>query len=431
MSAASYARDAVAALRDMLYGLCGWTLLAPLAAMVPKRRDWIAVIGRAEGKFLDNTKYFFIDASLQGPPGLRVVHVTGSREVHAQISAAGLQSLRFPSLAAWWFLARCGTAVVDSIEWCERGRCFLLCRARIVQLWHGVGFKRIELDKWRNEARGRKLVASPWLFWLRMLRKRLRGRLPLYDAVVTTSAFYRDNVFRQAFRSRHVLTCGYPRNGFGQSAGKAAELAWLNVDPAAAKNIRPWHAQGRKVVLVAPTFRDTRATPLGLDETRQALLDQFCAEHGYEFLFKFHPYEHGATRIKGTHLHVLGAHSDAYPLFSFLHAMVTDYSSIYMDFLLTDRPIFFLAPDLDDYVTKDRDIQFDFEKMTPGPKLDDWPALLAALQDANDSWKPHREMLRRLVFDDDPQSQATARILDFMLKHHWLNMDNAEQRVPC
>jgi len=431
MSVASYARDGVAALRDMLYGLCGWVLLAPLAALVPRRRDWIAVIGRAEGKFLDNTKYFFIEASLLGPRGLRVVHVTGSDEVHAQVSGAGLESLRSPSLAAWWYLARCGTAVVDSIEWCERWRCFLLCRARIVQLWHGVGFKRIELDKWRNEARGRKLVASPWLFWARMLRKRLRGRLRCYDAVVTTSAFYRDNVFKQAFRSRHVLTCGYPRNGFGQLPGKAAELAWLNVDPTAAAHIRPWHAQGRKVVLVAPTFRDTRATPLGLDEAQQARLDQFCAEQGYEFLFKFHPYEHGATRIKGNHLHVLDPDSDAYPLFPFLHAMVTDYSSIYMDFLLIDRPVLFLTPDLDRYVAKDRDIQFDFDKMTPGPKLTDWPALLAELSSSEDSHRTHRETLKQLAFDGQSQREATARLLDFMLSERWTSPRHIEEGATC
>ena len=425
MSAASYAKDAIAAILDMLYGAFGWIFVAPLAALVPKRRDWVAVIGRGDGKFLDNSKYFFIESALGNSTGLRVVHVTGRDDVHALVSAAGLQSLRFPSLAAGWFLARCGTAVVDSIEWCEQGRCFLLCRARVVQLWHGVGFKRIELDKWRNEARGRRMVSAPWLLWARMLRKRLRGRIPRYAAVVTTSAFYRDNVFRPAFRSRHVLTTGYPRNCFGQLPGDAGRLARQNVDPATMDRVEAWQARGRKIVLVAPTFRDTRATPLGLDAEEQERLDAFCDAHDYEILFKFHPYEHGAADIVGRHLHVLDANSDAYPLFPFLDAMVTDYSSIYMDFLLLDRPIVFFTPDLAQYVSRDRDIQFDFERMTPGPKLDSWPAVLDALRDPSDAWQAHRAELRQLAFDGQPGTGATRRLLDFMVDQGWLQARNA------
>ncbi len=421
MSGFNLLKEAYQITKDIAYGLIGWLFLAPITAAIPKRRDWIAVIGRGDGKFLDNTKYFFIESTLIEAPALRIVNITERADTLAWVQEHGLEAMQFPSLSSWWFLARCGTVVVDSIEWCERWRCFLLCRARKIQLWHGVGFKRIELDKWHNEARGRKFMSSPLVLQARLLRKRLRGRIPRYAAVVTTSAFYRDEVFTSAFRQRYVLTTGYPRNGFGRLPGMARELALRNVDMQVLEQLDTWQTQRRRIVLVAPTFRDTRATPLCLDRERLAQLDAFCDEHGFEFLFKFHPYEKGSSDIHGRHLWVLSTESDVYPLFPFLSGMVSDYSSIYMDFLLLDRPILFLTPDLEQYVARDRDIQFDFESMTPGPKFSDWDALLEGLvKPEAEQWQQRRAELRLKAFDNIDQRSATRRLLEFFGEQGWV-----------
>jgi CDP-glycerol glycerophosphotransferase len=49
--------------------------------------------------------------------------------------------------------------------------------------------------------------------------------------------------------------------------------------------------------------------------------------------------------------------------------MITDYSSIYIDFLLTDRPTLFFLYDYDKYVHEDRDLRSDFERLLTGPIL--------------------------------------------------------------
>jgi CDP-glycerol glycerophosphotransferase (TagB/SpsB family) len=421
MSVADYCKDAVLALWHVLSGVFGWVVIAPLAALVPRNRSWIAVIGRCDGRFIDNCKYFFIDASAMCAPDMRIVYVTEREDVQEAISAAGLEALRYPSFAALWFLARCGVAVVDSVEWCEKGRFFVLIRARLVQLWHGVGFKRIELTKWRSEASGRRFMSSAWVFWLRMLRKRLRGRFPRYDVVVTTSRFYKEQVFEPAFRHRHVLTLGYPRNDFARFTSPRRGLEWGNVDTTVRDRIAGWKSAGKRLVLIAPTFRDTRATPLGLDAKTRELLDTFADEQGYEFLFKLHPYERGLAEISGRHLHLLDGESDVYPLFPFVDVMITDYSSIFVDFLLFDRPVLFLTPDLDLYLKQDRDIQFDFEEMTPGPKCESWRQLIDMLStDVDEDWRDRRQAMRRLAFDDISSAGATKRLLDFMGERHWI-----------
>jgi CDP-glycerol glycerophosphotransferase (TagB/SpsB family) len=411
----------------MAMGIPGWLLLAPLVALLPKRRDWIAVIGRADGQFLDNCKYFFAESAIEHATGMRIAFISERDDVCRLVSNAGLTAYRYPGLQSLSFLLRAGTAVVDSVEWYTKGRCYLLAGTRVVQLWHGVGFKRIEFDKWRNEAKGNRLFSSPALLWARLLSKRLRGRTRKYDAVVTTSVFYRDNVFAPALRSRQVITTGYPRNSFGMLSAAANKLISLNTDAGVRDKLHQWHETGRRVVVIAPTYRDTRPTTLGLTDAIWRQLEAFGEEKGFEFLFKFHPYERqlypggGGAGSRGKHLHVLDPCSDIYPFLPYTDALVTDYSSIYMDYLLLDRPVIFLVEDLEQYLASDRDVQFDFEQMTPGPKLRNWDEVMRSLANPEtDAWKARRNELRKLAFDDTPGSGATARLLAFMRHQGWV-----------
>ncbi|THF64006.1 hypothetical protein E6C76_15695 [Pseudothauera nasutitermitis] len=417
MSASSLWHDTKTNIAEIFSGLAGWILIAPVAALVPRRLDWIAVIGRESGEFVDNTKYFFIDVATDKTNGLRIVHVTGLPEVARAVLDQGFEAMVYPSLRAIWFLMRCGSVVVDSIEWYQKWRRFFLIRARLVQFWHGVGFKRIEFDKWRNEAPGKKILSSRWVLWPRMARRYLYGRAIRFDAVVCTSVFYRDNVFAKAFRSRHLPITGYPRNGFRNEH----PLDWINADITARDKLEVCRSGDRKLVFVAPTYRHTPGVPLGLDPGQITKLDEFCELHGFEFVFKFHPYERGGAAVAGRHLHVLNPHSDAYPLLPYMSCLITDYSSIYMDYLLLDRPVYFLVPDFRQYVSGDREIQFDFESMTPGPKFENWDGLLGGiLQGESAHWQQRRLNLCQLAFDGHPQADSSILLLGFMRDQGWI-----------
>jgi CDP-glycerol glycerophosphotransferase (TagB/SpsB family) len=312
-------------------------------------------------------------------------------------------------------------AVVDSGFWLTRMRRFLLLGAKTVQLWHGVGFKRVGVDKMLHEPRA--WLSSPLMMRLRMINGALNGKLVRYDLMVSPSAFYEREVFRPAFPANHYLVAGYPRNTFGRFEDPALrEAAWLNVDAAVRESLASWIAQDRRIVLVAPTFRDSRATSLGIDTAVAAMLDAWCERNRAELVFKFHPFERGTGGVSGRHLHVCGAATDIYPLLPHTHALVTDYSSIYMDYLLLDRPVVFFVPDLEDYVRSDRQFQFDFDGMTPGPKARTWPQLLSALeaQWRDDGFAAERARLRKLAFDDLDPHAAVPALVAFMRGRGWI-----------
>jgi CDP-glycerol glycerophosphotransferase (TagB/SpsB family) len=407
---------------SLITGVVGWLIVAPVACLVPKRRDWIAVVGRHDGQFLDNAKYFFLQAHVVAPE-YRLVFVSERADVVKLVMEAGRESLRFPSFRAAWFLMRCGSAVVDEASWYRRMRFFLLIRTRIVQLWHGIGCKWIEMQQWRRETGPYGWASHPLALAARVLFYRVIGRRMRYAMVATTSEFYRGQVFEPAFRAHYFPITGYPRNDFALSLkGVDRELAWRNVDGPIATRLAEWVAQGRKLVLVAPTFRDSGAVPMRLDASALEAIDAFGEAHGAEFVFKFHPAEKNADHIRGRHFHLCARDSDVYPLFPYAAALVTDYSSISTDFLWVDKPLLFLIPEGDDYARKDRGLQFAPETMMPGPIVPSWQLLLQALPDAwkNDIHAEERSNLRKRAFDDLAQDEATARILAFMRAQGWL-----------
>jgi CDP-glycerol glycerophosphotransferase (TagB/SpsB family) len=322
--------------------------------------------------------------------------------------------------------------VVDSTDWIRHLRRFLLIRAHVIQMWHGVAFKRIELDKWRHETGRYRWLSGTAMRRFRLFLYRFSGRVVRYAAVCSTSVFYRDEVFEPAFLSRHFPITGYPRNGFAhKSQGKALDLAWHNVDAQVKSRIMEWSDAGKRLILIVPTMRDSLKSPMQLDADSMQELDTFAATHGFEFLFKFHPSERNAQGITGNHLHVCAPNSDVYPLLPHCDALVTDYSSIYMDFLLLDRPVLFLITDGDSYLREDREVQFDPSSMMPGPRLTSWDELLNALvmTPSSDTNGLERARLRKMAFDAMDQSESTIRLLDFMRKQGWLP-NNASSSTP-
>lgn len=384
-------------------GALTWLLCLPLRLLVPRRCDWIAVLGRGDGLFVDNCKYFFIGTQAQ--TSWRTVYITSHIDVTNALHKAETPVLRYPSIRGAWFLLRAGAAVVDTTEWTQRGRRALLAGARVVQLWHGVGFKRIELDRWRMEQ------PSPFLFWLRCTLYRLAGRLIRYDAVLTTSRFYARELFQRAFLSATWLPANYPRNTFGRDPSQAT-LTSISTDREALARAEAWSRAGLRLVLLAPTFRDDGSASLPMSDDEREAIESFCRARGVRFIIKMHPSDRTHVTINSEVAATYRASQDVYPLLGMVDALVTDYSSIYMDFLMMDRPILFHMPDLERYKAH-RDIQFDLEDMTPGPRSTTWKELVSNLDEQwhHDAYRDARARLRAVAFDDHDPADAVGAVL--------------------
>ena len=94
-------------------------------------------------------------------------------------------------------------------------------------------------------------------------------------------------------------------------------------------------------------------------------------------LVRLHPQIHGSARIDGA-VDVTDFKSiNELTLISDM--LITDYSSVCMDFVLLDKPCVFFAPDLDEYASR-RPFYFSYREYVPGEVASDTPELIECIK---------------------------------------------------
>lgn len=173
-----------------------------------------------------------------------------------------------------------------------------------------------------------------------------------------------------------------------------------------------------KVILWAPTFR--RSDYLGYDDSSlEELLILFSEEEydelnenlkQYNFLLivKLHPGQNtnGWNKIKLSNLIIyshkafLEENLNLYKLLPQIDVLLADYSSVYLQFLLLNKPIGFVVPDMEEYAEK-RGFVFENPKdYMPGEIIKskvDMYHFLSDIYKGIDKYKDKREQVRDLV----------------------------------
>jgi CDP-glycerol glycerophosphotransferase (TagB/SpsB family) len=360
----------------------GFSLLAHhLAHLVPREESLWAFGARGGERFEGNAKYLFLHVASEG--GTRPVWISRSEETVRELRAHGYEAHRADSLRGRWTLLRAGTVFVtgtmtDLPLWPTGG-------TRLIQLWHGVTLKRIAADA----PRFAEFSAFDRLSWLYTYRQ--------FDAITLTAARFGE-YFRSAFRTDADLpVTGYPRND-----ALVREVPGEHVcqDVEAHETVAALADDADRLFAYLPTYREGDADPA--EHLDFEALDAFLAERDAAMLVKFHPFNEPAVDAERfDRLQFLPPEFDVYPALRHVDALVTDYSSVYFDFLLLDRPVAFYAYDREEYAD-DSGFHLDYDEVTPGPVAGTFDGLLDALDavvSSPEAYADERERVRRLAFD--------------------------------
>lgn len=265
----------------------------------------------------------------------------------------------------------------------------------IINLWHGVPLKKIALlDP--------NLKKAARIYFKKIFSEN-------YTCILTTSHELIPLMARSfAVSEDKIKVWGQPRNdGLFQKNDCHEILGQLFPDL----------PEYTKTVLYAPTFRDYGQVQLfPFKDFDQKQLEAFLEEKNMLLFIRTHVAEQGsAAPYLGKRIRFLGNEQaeDVTGILNIFDCLITDYSSIYIDYLLTDKPMIFLPYDRQQYLDG-RGMNFDYDDVTPGPKPETFNDFLDALSPKEDFWKSERTRVNRLF--NEIQHPCAADICNKVLK---------------
>jgi CDP-glycerol glycerophosphotransferase len=381
-------------LRNIKKLILGWGIIVPLSYLIPPRKNLVICMVSKDGCFHGNVMFFYLYLHKLKTKDIRYYFFTECKSVYKMLQRSNLPAVYHPTLFSIYTLLRTNVLVTDNTTWRKNYKYYLLFRSKKVQLWHGIGLKRKAFVLDRQARRHLPLKVR--------LDYAIKGKFPLYDLFVSSSEFFTQNAFVKSFRAKRFLESGIPRNDLFFT-NQYDEYLFLSSDQEALAKIKASQADGRKIILYAPTFRDSGGDAVADGALNLSNLSAFAQKHHITFVFKFHPFSKIAYKLD-TYPNIVWYDDlkDIQPVLKIADILITDYSSVYTDYLLLDRPIVFFPYDYEKYTTKDRDLLFDYNWITPGPKCysqDDLEeAITKCLAAANDTFAARRKEIRDLAF---------------------------------
>ena len=221
-----------------------------------------------------------------------------------------------------------------------------------IQCWHGTPLKKLGQDITIIN------YAKSSLSGLRFGYNHESMRL---DYFISPSA-YASRCFISSFNlePQKILELGYPRNDKLSTHEKNNDEI-ERIKKALGISLK------KKVILYAPTWRDNNfcnvrgvhvlSNPLDSKEFVASFPDVVFLYRGHYFT---KPEEKMAEFID------VSAYNNINDLFLVSDALITDYSSLFFDYAILKRPIYFYMPDLDEYGKEIRGFYLDVEKELPG-----------------------------------------------------------------
>ncbi|MGI6778248.1 MAG: CDP-glycerol glycerophosphotransferase family protein [Acetivibrionales bacterium] len=361
-------------------------LVLLVSLMIPKTNRIIVVGGWFGKRFADNSKYFFLYANENKKKlGLyKVIWITRSNKIKEELKRKGYCVYKIWSIQSIWYHLRSRIHLIDQSS--SDINPFFSVRSKRINMWHGFPLKKIGTfmkDCNKNKIRKNNCIL--------VFLDKISTRGFWSDRYILATSKFSASVLGQAFGvpSEKVIVSGYPRN-YELIVNKPIkyisenEIECLNI-------IRSEKERSKSIIGYFPTFRDKRETLIfGIKDNNELheVLDYF-ERLNIKIIGKFH-FADKNDEFKGIYYHKtfvnLPSDADIYTFINEIDILITDYSSIYFDFLLWNRPIIFFPYDLEYYQNEDRGIIFDYDTITPGPKVYNVSELKALFLDGVESF---------------------------------------------
>jgi len=329
-----------------------YRILLLINSLIPKKRSWFLFLSSPD--FSGNPKALF-DYLLKEYPEFDYKWIVSDPRTSEKLKSRGIQSAQEKSFKAllWFFLSK--TIVTSTLH-----RAKIKTKKQIyVNLWHGLPLK---------------VIGNMCPKHLRVKTADLKGPncITISNSQTTTTLLAAClNVTPESMYISGQPRCDELFNPMDRV--KLTDCLGFNELDIA------------KIVIHMPTYRECLGTdknlsnPFGFDGFDLNQWYQFLEKNRILFICKLHPLERipfvKSDENKGCKHFVIfnesflrEQESDLYRLIGCSDLLVTDYSSVYFDYLLLDRSIIFTPTDLEEYKRERGFLLEPYDFWTPGPK---------------------------------------------------------------
>ncbi|PMO99175.1 hypothetical protein BCS96_10265 [Vibrio breoganii] len=334
-----------------LSAVLGWFFYFISFCVRKNKKIW--VFGAWHGqKYADNSKFLFEYCNSLNDDNT-YVWITSNSKILNDLNNNDYLVFHERSLKGIYYQLISGTVfITHSVHADLFGPC-INGGTKIVQLWHGLALKKIMFDTPKLVSNKKRMIDFVFPF--------LNHR---YDYVVSSSEETSD-IFQSAFRieKSNIICSGLPRND-----------AFFKVNSGNSDS-----NEEKYKIIYMPTLRNKNGISVDLFEGfgfDVKKYDDIFGRENIELYIRMHPMNTPPRKIvssinNATNIHI-SHEDDIYDSISNYSCLITDFSSIYLDFILTDKPIIFAPFNFEEYIEEERNLYYDYDEVTYAPYCYDW-----------------------------------------------------------
>lgn len=283
----------------------------------------------------------------------------------------------------------------------------------LIQMWHGIPLKSMGLLD--------KTYSEKWV-------KKDKIIFDETNYYISTSEFYTtllNSTIGQQQNKYRIL--GYPRNDYLIHTD-------LNLD---FEKIFERFNVNNKIIFYIPTFKNGYANRkegnskeenfFGIKNFDMKKFSDFLVSNNLNFIVKLHPFEEKYYKTQISKLNLNNIYfldseilqnnkDDLYKWLGKSDMLITDYSSVYFDYLLTKKPILFINDDEEEYRKTRGFLLEPYNFWTPGPKIKaQYNLEKEILKLLNDPQYYNAERIQMLnIFHKHQDGNYTKRVCEFI-----------------
>lgn len=252
------------------------------------------------------------------------------------------------------------------------------------------------------------------------------------DYILSQSSYFIKTIVRGdgIIKEEQVIPLGFPRNDDLLSDDKNAN-AFLNRYGSGKKVFwLPTYRKNKNMKGVDDPFYDTGlqynyAVPCIETKKQIVELNNILAKNNIILIIKPHPAENiDAVRKIGlsnivfiNDIDIFAGNTNLYQLLALSDALITDYSSVYYDYLLTKKPIGLAIPDITTYSKHVKMYWSDYKKAIIGEYIESYDGLVAFMKHISrgEDIKKEERLTAMKQYNEYTDAKASERVVDFFL----------------